>query len=78
MTKVAGQPAASPLASAPDRLASTVSRPLHERVEHLPGVFEIRRRGVMTGIDVRPGSAPFPATKDGAAGWWSVPSPTWF
>ena len=43
------------------RLAATLGRLLAERVAPLPGVFEIRRRGVMTGIELRRGRSPFAA-----------------
>jgi len=50
------------------RLAATLERLLEERVAALPGVFEIRRRGVMTGIELRDGAAPFdPALRVGRA-----------
>jgi adenosylmethionine-8-amino-7-oxononanoate aminotransferase len=48
------------------RLAATLGRLLTERVAPLPGVFEIRSRGVMTGIELRDGGAPFdPALRVG-------------
>ena len=51
------------------RLAATLERLLEERVAPLPGVFEIRRRGVMTGIELRDGALPFaPALRVGRAG----------
>ncbi len=48
------------------RLAGTLERLLDERVAGLPAVFEIRRRGVMTGIELRAGGTPFdPALRVG-------------
>lgn len=41
------------------RLAATLERLVTERVSGLPGVFEVRRRGVMTGIELRDGDTPF-------------------
>jgi adenosylmethionine-8-amino-7-oxononanoate aminotransferase len=41
------------------RLATTLERLLAERVAPLPGVFEIRHRGVMTGIELRDRGSPF-------------------
>jgi adenosylmethionine-8-amino-7-oxononanoate aminotransferase len=50
------------------RLAATLERLLEERVAALPGVFEIRRRGVLTGIELRDGAAAFdPALRVGRA-----------
>ena len=40
------------------RLAATLGRLLEEQVAPLPGVFEIRRRGVMTGIELRRSGSP--------------------
>ena len=48
------------------RLAATLAGLLSERVAALPGVFEIRRRGVMAGIELRDGEMPFdPALRTG-------------
>jgi adenosylmethionine-8-amino-7-oxononanoate aminotransferase len=48
------------------RLATTLARLLTERVAPLPGVFEIRSRGVMTGIELREGETPMePALRAG-------------
>ena len=48
------------------RLATTLASLLDERVAPLPGVFEIRSRGVMTGIELREGARPLdPARRTG-------------
>ena len=48
------------------RLAATLAGLLTERVADLPGVFEIRRTGVMTGIELRDGVMPLdPALRTG-------------
>ena len=48
------------------RLAATLAGLLAERVAPMPGVFEIRSRGVMTGIELRGGAAPLdPALRTG-------------
>jgi adenosylmethionine-8-amino-7-oxononanoate aminotransferase len=48
------------------RLAATLAGLLAERVAPMPGVFEIRSRGVMTGIELRSGATPFdPALRTG-------------
>jgi adenosylmethionine-8-amino-7-oxononanoate aminotransferase len=44
------------------RLATTLARLLTEGVAPLPGVFEIRSRGVMTGIELREGETPMEPT----------------
>ncbi len=48
------------------RLAATLAGLLAERVAPMPGVFEIRSRGVMTGIELRGGATPLdPALRTG-------------
>jgi adenosylmethionine-8-amino-7-oxononanoate aminotransferase len=48
------------------RLAAALAGLLAERVAPLPGVFEIRSRGVMTGIELRDGATPLdPALRTG-------------
>ena len=48
------------------RLAAKLAGLLNERVAPLPGVFEIRSRGVMTGIELRDGGTPLdPALRTG-------------
>ncbi len=48
------------------RLATTLASLLTERVAPRPGVFEIRSRGVMTGIELRAGATPLdPALRTG-------------
>jgi len=48
------------------RLAATLGRLLEERVTRLPAVFEVRRSGVMTGIELRDRGASFdPAMRVG-------------
>jgi adenosylmethionine-8-amino-7-oxononanoate aminotransferase len=48
------------------RLAATLAGLLAERVAPLPGVFEVRSRGVMTGIELRDGATPLdPALRTG-------------
>jgi len=48
------------------RLAATLGRLLEERVAPLPAVFEVRRSGVMTGIELRDRGASFhPAMRVG-------------
>ena len=48
------------------RLAATLAGLLAERVAPLPGVFDIRSRGVMTGIELRDGATPLdPALRTG-------------
>ncbi len=48
------------------RLAATLGRLLAGRVASLPGVFEIRTSGVMTGIELREGETPLdPALRTG-------------
>jgi adenosylmethionine-8-amino-7-oxononanoate aminotransferase len=42
------------------RLAATLGRLLDTRVAELPGVHQVRRRGVMSGIELRRDGSPFP------------------